>query len=95
MISLVIGPTEGEEALLLNKKTPFYFPLLHLSLIFTLPRRAQVSWTPFLVVHGCTLLDGLCVYLCVCARLSELLCFKACEGEKRGFATYAAGHYRA
>lgn len=67
-----------------KEKPSLYFCLLHLSLVSILLRRAQVSGTPFLDVHGCTLLVGLCVYLCVCACLSELLCFKASARGRKG-----------
>ncbi len=74
--------SHGRRGSITPKEKTLYFCLLHLSLIFILLRRVQVSWSPFLAVHSCTLLVGLCV--CVCACLSELLCFKASARGRKG-----------
>jgi len=67
MISLFIGPTEGEETLLLNKETPFLFPSPSSLPHFHSPQKSPDFMNP---LFSCARLYFISWFLCVFVRAS-------------------------
>jgi len=88
MISLFIGPTEGEETLLLNKETPFLFPSPSSLPHFHSPQKSPDFMNPLFSCAGLYFISWfLCVFVrvcvCVCARASVSYCvLKLVRGRK-------------